>query len=229
MQEVFPEVVFTIFGIPVRDTVVSTWIMMALILVLAIVAGRRRPVGLEMLVEFLDDLISEIMRRPADQFLPLLGSLAIFIAFANVIGLIPFIQSPTKDINTPIALSLVVFFSVHYFGVRWMGLFPYLKNLASPVFLLPLELISQVTRTISLSLRLFGNVLSAEIIVAILFALAPLFVPLPLEGFNIFTGVLQAYIFTSLAAVYIATGLMETRDENEDDPAEAGGQQPVME
>ncbi|MBN1265315.1 MAG: F0F1 ATP synthase subunit A [Anaerolineales bacterium] len=215
MEEFFPEVAFTVFGIPIRDTVVSTWIMMVIIVALAILVGRRRPTGLEMLVAFLDDLISEIMNRPSDHFLPLLGSLAIFIAFANVIGLVPFIGSPTKDINTPIALALVVFFSVHYFGVRLMGFGAYLRHLASPIFLLPLEIISQISRTISLSIRLFGNVLSAEIIVAIIFALAPLFVPLPLEGLSIFTGVLQAYIFTALAAVYISTGLKEPEDTDE--------------
>jgi F-type H+-transporting ATPase subunit a len=219
VEQVFPEVAFTIFGIPVRDTVVSTWIMMAIIVALAIVIGRRRPTGLEMLVDFLDDLISGIMSRPADHFLPLLGSLAIFIGFANIIGLVPLLSSPTKDINTPIALAVVVFFSVHYFGIRLMGFWEYLRNLASPIFLFPLEIISQVSRTVSLSIRLFGNVLSAEIIVAIIFALAPLFVPLPLEGLSLFTGVLQAYIFTALAAVYISTGLNEPEEilDNEDE------------
>ncbi len=222
MDQVFPAVVFTIFGIPVRDTVVSTWIMMAIIVVLAIIIGRRRLTGLEMLVDFLENFISEIMRRPTDVFLPLLGSLAIFIAFANVIGLVPFIQSPTKDINTPIALAIVVFFSVHYFGIRMCGVKVYFKNMASPAFLFPLEVVSQITRTLSLSLRLFGNVLSSEMIVAILFALAPLFVPLPLQAYSIFTGLLQAYIFTALAAVFIATGLAESEENlNAEEVAES--------
>jgi len=207
MQDVFPEVVFTIWGIPVRDTVISTWVMMALVVGVTLIVRRLKPTALEMVVDFLTDFISEIMRRPADPFLPLLGSLAVFIGAANVIGLVPFLKSPTSDINVPIALSLVVFVAVHVYGVKLMGFWPYLKNLASPVFLLPLEMISQVSRTISLSIRLFGNVFSAEIIIAIIFAMVPLIAPLPLQGFSIFTGLLQAYLFTALAAVYIAGGL----------------------
>ena len=120
------------------------------------------------------------------------------------------IVAPTRDLNTPIALSVVVFFSVHYFGVQQQGILGYLKNLASPVFILPLEIIGQISRTVSLAVRLFGNVLSTEMIVAVVFMLVPLFIPLPVIGLNIFTGLLQAYIFTSLAAVYISTGLEES-------------------
>lgn len=218
MQGVFPEVVFTVAGIPVRDTVVSTWIMMAVIVVTVLIIRRLKPTALEMLVTFIYDFISEIMRRPADRFLPLLGSLMLFVAVANVIGLVPFITSPTRDLNTPIALSIVVFVAVHVYGVRIMGWWPYLRSLASPLFLLPLEIIGQVSRTISLSIRLFGNVFSGEIIVAILFALVPLFAPLPLQGFSIFTGLLQAYIFTALAAVYISTGLPGREPAPEEKP-----------
>jgi F-type H+-transporting ATPase subunit a len=207
MEDIFPKVVFTVFGVPIRDTVVGTWAMMALLMVLAVVINRRKPTALEMLVDFLNDLISGIIGRPAVPYLALLGSLAIFIATANVIGLVPFLISPTRDLNTPLALALVVFFSVHYFGIRSKGLFGYLKGLASPVFLLPLEIISQLTRTLSLTLRLFGNIFSAELILAIIIALAPLFLPLPLAGLGIFTGLLQAYIFTALAAVYIGAGI----------------------
>lgn len=207
MEDVFPHVVFTIFGIPVRDTVISTWAMMGLVVIIVAILRQVRPTVLEMVVTFLYDFVSDIMRRPADPFLPLLGSLALFIAIGNMIGLIPWLMSPTSDVNTTIALSLVVFFAVHVYGVSVMGLFPYLKSLASPVFLLPLEIVSQISRTISLSIRLFGNVVSAEIIIGILFMLVPLFVPLPLQGFSIFTGLLQAYIFTALASVYIASGL----------------------
>ncbi len=220
MEEVFPEVMFTVLGVPIRDTVVSTWAMMVLMLLVVLIIRSLKPTALEMVVDFLADFIAEIMRRPADPFLPLLGSLAIFIAVANVIGLVPLLISPTRDLNTTVALALVVFFAVHVYGVRIMGLGAYLKSLASPIFLLPLELVSQVSRTISLSVRLFGNVFSAEIIIAILFALAPLIVPLPLQGFSIFTGLLQAYIFTALAAVYIATGLPIRPQEVEEDGEE---------
>jgi len=207
MENFFPHVLFTILGIPVRDTVVSTWVMMAVVVGLAIIVGRRRPTALEMLVDFLNDTISDVMRGPTELYLPLLGALAIFIAAANVIGVVPFVASPTRDINTPLALALVVFFSVHYFGMRAKGVVGYFKDLASPIFILPLEIVGQLSRTLSLTLRLFGNIISTELIVAVIFALVPLFVPLPLVGFSMFTGLLQAYIFTALAAVYIGAGL----------------------
>lgn len=207
MDGVFPQVVFRFLGIPVRDTVVSTWVMMALIVGAAALIGRRRPMALEMLVDFLIDTISGVMGRPAEFYLPLLGTLAIFIAVANTVGIVPIVVTPTRDINTPLALALVVFFSVHYFGIRAKGLVGYFKDMASPVFMLPLEIVGQLSRTLSLTLRLFGNVLSTELIVAVIFALVPLIVPLPLVAFSMLTGVLQAYIFTVLATVYIGAGL----------------------
>ena len=207
MEDFFPQVVFTIFGIPVRDTVVSTWIMMAIIVGAAAVVGRRWPAALEMLVDFLIGTVSSVMGRPVEPYLPFLGTLTIFIAVANVIGIVPLVVSPTRDINTPAALSLVVFFSVYYFGVRAKGLRGYFKDLASPIFMLPMELISHVSRALSLTLRLFGNIISTELIVAVVFALVPLIAPLPLVAFSMFTGILQAYIFTVLAAVYIGAAL----------------------
>ncbi len=207
MEDFFPQVMFTIFDIPVRDTVVSTWIVMIVIAGAAAVAGRRWPAALEMLVDFLIDTISSVMGRPAGPYLPFLGTLAIFIATANIIGIVPLLVSPTRDINTPVALALIVFFSVYYFGIRVKGLWGYFKDLASPIFMLPIELISHVSRTLSLSLRLFGNIISTELIVAVVFALVPLFVPLLLVTFSMLTGILQAYVFTVLAATYIGAGL----------------------
>jgi len=207
MEDFFPQVMFTIFDIPVRDTVVSTWIMMIIIVGAAAMVGRRWPAALEMLVDFLVDTISSVMGRPAEPYLPFLGTLTLFIAVANVISVVPLVVSPTRDINTPAALALVVFFSVYYFGIRAKGLWGYFKGIASPIFMLPMELISHVSRALSLTLRLFGNIISTELIVAVVFALVPLIVPLPLVAFSMFTGVLQAYIFTVLAAVYIGAGL----------------------
>jgi F-type H+-transporting ATPase subunit a len=210
MDDLFPRVVFHIFGIPVRDTVISTLVVTGLILLTALLYRRRRPMAIEMLLEFLSDQIATALGQRARPYLPLLGTLAIFVAVSNIIGEVPFLSAPTSDLNTPVALALVVFFSVHYFGVRANGLWGYLKGLASPVFMLPLEILTQLTRTLSLALRLFGNILSTQLIVAVFFSLLPLFVPLPLQVFGIFTGLLQAYIFTVLAAVYIGAGLQAT-------------------
>jgi F-type H+-transporting ATPase subunit a len=222
MEDFFPHVVFNILGIPIRNTVVWTWVMMAFVVGLAIVVGRRRPTALEMLVDFLNDTISEMMGRSAEPYLPLLGTLAIFIAVANVISVVPFVVSPTRDINTPLALALVVFFSVHYFGMRAKGVVGYFKDLASPIFVLPLEIVGQLSRTLSLTLRLFGNIVSTELVVAVIFALVPLLVPLPLVGFSMFTGFLQAYIFAALAAVYISAGLEASEPVSSKSSSEGG-------
>ena len=104
-------------------------------------------------------------------------------------------------------MALVVFFSVHYFGIRAKGVLGYLKHLSSPIFMLPMEIIGQFSRTLSLTLRLFGNIISTELVVAVIFALVPLIAPLPLIGLSMLTGILQAYIFTVLAAVYVSTAV----------------------
>jgi len=209
MSDVASRVMFVLRGIPIRDTVVSTWVMLILTVGIVLLLGKRQPMALEMLLGFVTEMISDVMQRPALPYLPFLFGLAIFIAAANTIGMVPFLVSPTRDINTALALALTVFLSVHYFGIRAGGLGGYIKHMASPIFTFPLEIIGQVSRTVSLTLRLFGNILSTEMVVAVIFALAPLFIPLPLVGFSFLTGLLQAYIFTALAAVYIAAGLGE--------------------
>jgi F-type H+-transporting ATPase subunit a len=215
MEGLFPEVVFRIFGIPVRDTVISSWVVSALIVVGATLIRRTAPTGIEMLMEFISDLIADAIGEKARPYLPLLGTLAIFVAVSNVIGEVPLLVAPTSDLNTPVALALIVFFAVHYYGVRASGLWGYLKGLASPIYMLPLEIVSQLSRTLSLAVRLFGNILSTKLIVAVIFSLLPLFVPLPLQAFSIFTGLLQAYIFTALAAVYIGAGLTSVEMSSE--------------
>ena len=208
MLSVKPRDVFQILpGIWVRDTVVSTWVMMALIVAVAVIARRRWPAALEMLIDSLNDTVSSMMGRPAEPYLPFLGTLAIFIAVANVIGVVPFLVTPTRDINTPLALALVVSFSVNYFAIRSKGVIGYLKGIASPVFMLPLEIIGQLSRTLSLTLRLFGNIVSGEMIVAVVYVLVPLVAPLPLIGLAMFTGLLQSYVFTVLASSYIGMAL----------------------
>jgi F-type H+-transporting ATPase subunit a len=197
LEGLFPEVLFEVYGVPVRDTVVSTWFMVLLIVAVAYVLGRRKPELLETVVQLITDSVSGVAGRPVDPYLSLLGTLAIFIAVGNAFGAVPVFVTPTRDINTPAALALVVFFSVHYFGIRERGV-NYAASLANP-----LEVISQLSRTLSLTLRLFGNVISTELITLVVSSLVPLVIPLVFIGFSMFTGVLQAYIFTVLAAVYI--------------------------
>jgi F-type H+-transporting ATPase subunit a len=144
----------------------------------------------------------------------LLGTLFIFLAVANLSGVLPGVEAPTAKLETPAALALIVFFSVHYFGVCARGFGGYLASFAEPkLMMLPLNILSEVTRTFSMMIRLFGNVMSGEFIIALVVALAGLFVPIPLMVLEILVGLVQAYIFTILATVFIgaAVGNVEKR------------------
>ncbi len=204
-------VVFAPFGVPVTSTVVATSAMV-LVLVLLAVAARRRiaatPGRWQAAAEWglgaLEALLAEMTGGNGRRYVPLVATIAIFVLAANLMAAVPFVEAPTADINTPTALALVVFFSVHWFGVRELGLVGYLRKFARPlVILLPINVLAHLTRTLSLAVRLFGNMVSHQIIVAILFLIVPLLMPAVLEIFGLFIGVLQAYIFTILTIVYI--------------------------
>ncbi|HWK51817.1 MAG TPA: F0F1 ATP synthase subunit A, partial [Steroidobacter sp.] len=152
--------------------------------------------------------IESVLRRDATPLLPLLGSLFIFLFVANLSAVLPGMQAPTAKLETPAALALIVFGSVHYFGVRARGLAGYLASFARPkLIMLPLNLFSEVTRTFSLMMRLFGNVMSGEFVIALVVSLAGLFLPIPFMALEILLGVIQAYIFTVLATVFIGAAI----------------------
>jgi F-type H+-transporting ATPase subunit a len=203
MDNVFPRVVFTLFGVPVRNSVISTWVMMAMIVGGILYLRKKAPVVLEMLIDFTEGLAGSFIRRSTDPFIPFLGSLLVFIAVANLIGIVPMMVTPTRDINTPLALALVVFVVKFVFGIKAKGIGGFFKGLLSVT--LPLDLIGYVTPTISLTLRLFGNVIGGEIVVAVLARLIPVGVPLIMVVLSSIVGILQAYVFTVLAASYISS------------------------
>ena len=212
MDRVAPQVV-QIFGISVRDTVVSTWVMMLVVIGGVIIIRRFFPSLLEQLIGFLSNTISDVMERPAAPYLPYLGALAIFIGVANVIGVVPVITTPTKDLNTTAALAITVFLAVHVFGLRQKGMWGHVKSMAAPLglffLMLPLDVVGQLSRTLALALRLYGNVVSSELIVDVVSEIQPFVVPLPMIALGLFTGVLQAYIFTILATVFIGMAVRE--------------------
>ncbi len=208
-------VLFHVGPVPVTRSIVTTWIIMAALAGaswwatrrLKIEAGRRQAV-LEIVVTGLARQIEDVIRTDARPFLPLLGTLFIFLVAANLSGLLPGVEAPTSKLETPAALALIVFFSVHVFGVRARGLLGYLASFAEPkLIMLPLNILAEVTRTFSLMVRLFGNVMSGEFVIAIVVALAGLFVPIPLMVLELLVGIVQAYIFTVLAAVFIGAAV----------------------
>jgi F-type H+-transporting ATPase subunit a len=209
--------VLIIFGLPITDTVISTCVMMVLITVGAFVVRKYAPTIGEFIVEFINGIVSSVMpdETEVSKYIAILGSLTIFLLFANIFSIVPLMVSPTANINTTIALAVIVFFSVHIYGILEKGPWGYVKDFANPIFFLPLEIISQFSRTLSLAVRLFGNILSTDLIVAIVFSLIPFILPIPLAALAMLTGVLQAYIFTVLSSLYVASGVEVQKMEQE--------------
>ncbi len=214
-----PDIVLHIGPVPIDRAVVTTWFIMAAIVLAARLALRRpgstTPISAipEILVQAIADQLREILRRDPWPFMPLLGSLFIFLVLANLAAVVPGGRPPTGHIETPAALAAVVFLSTHYYGVRTRGWRNYLGHYLEPSpLLLPLNLLSEATRTFSLMIRLFGNMMSHEFVIAIVVFLAGLLVPIPFLLLGILIGIIQAYIFTVLAAVYIgaAVGSVDT-------------------
>lgn len=201
-------ILFYLFGMPISQTVVMTWILMAITIVIVLILRKVLPSLLETLLEFITGMVGDVLDVDnLNPYLPLLGSLFIFILLSNIISIVPGLRSPTSDINTTLALALVVLFSVQIYGIRQKGFWGYLKTFSDPIWLFPLEIVSQISRTFSLTLRLFGNIMSGDLIVAIVFSIIPLIVPVAMMSLSLLTGVLQAYVFTILAALYIASAV----------------------
>lgn len=213
-----PDILFHIGPVPIDRAVVTTWVIMALLcaLVAMTLRGRKVEAGgvqsvLEILVETIESQLREILRRDPWPFMPLLGGMFIFLSLANLAAIVPGGKPPTGHVETPAALALIVFFSVHYYGIRARGLGAYLRKYIQPnPFLLPLNLLSELTRTFSLMVRLFGNMMSHEFVIAIVLMLAGLLLPIPFMALGILIGLIQAYIFTILATVYIGAAISGT-------------------
>lgn len=211
-EEIAPQLVFSIGPIQVTSTVINTWVMVGVLGIASYWIGRSfkvRPGMVQNAIEWFKEAIEGIITTNiglsnTQSFFPVIATLTIFIGVANLLGLIPGLRSPTPDINTPLAMALIVFVSVPYFGIKSKGLWGYIKHYFEPIFLmLPIEITSEFAHTLSLSFRLFGNIMGEEIVIVILFLISPFILPVPMMLFSIFTGVLQAYIFTLLSCVYI--------------------------
>lgn len=213
-----PLTLTTLFQIgPVRVTgpVAVTWGLMAALTVLGFVATRtlalspsRYQAGVELVVGAVEDQIRAAMRVEPRPYVPLIGTLFLFILSANWSALIPGIEPPTAHLETDAALGLIVFSAIVYFGIRARGVGGYLKTFAEPsIVMIPLNLVETFTRTFSLIVRLFGNVMSGVFIIGIILTLAGLLVPIPLMALELLVGAIQAYIFTVLAMVFIGGAL----------------------
>jgi F-type H+-transporting ATPase subunit a len=147
------------------------------------------------------------------RILPFIASLWVFLVCANLLGLIPGLHSPTRDLSVTAALAILVFLSVHWFGIRTQGLRRYLRHyLDSGLMMLPFELMSEITRTVALAVRLFGNMMSLEMAALMVLLLAGFLVPVPILMLHVVEALVQAYIFGMLALIYVAGGI-QSREE----------------
>ncbi len=162
----------------------------------------------ELFIEFLNEQLDSNIGHEGHKYLGIVGTFAIFIIFCNLLGLIPGLASPTSNINVPAGCAAIVFLYYQAQGIRKQGIVNYVKHFMGPVLLLaplmlPIELIGHLARPVTLTIRLFANIMAEELVIAIFFGIIPLFVPLPFMAFAIFGGLLQAFIFCTLAMVYL--------------------------
>jgi F-type H+-transporting ATPase subunit a len=222
IEEVFPQVRFWVGAVPIRDTVLHTWILMVVLVAGAVWAHRRFQVwdpktwqlAVEYIVDYIENLIRDTTGHAMPELVPYLTTMISYILLANLLSTFPLLSSPTRDLNTTLALSVVSFGSWHYYGIQKRGLGPYLHSFIEPmVFLLPLNILGLVSRVVSMALRLFGNVIAGEMIGAVMFMLVPLLIPLPLSALGMITGVLQALVFTVLTLVFVVDAIGSEEDE----------------
>lgn len=212
------EIVFWEYGfMNLNLTIVTTW---AIMLVLAVAAGlitrnlkkdmqiSRWQSLLEIIVIAISNQIEEIGLEKPKKYIGFIGTLFLFIAAANLFIIFPWYQAPTGSISTTTALAVCVFLAVPFFGIAEKGLKDYLKSYLKPTFImLPFNLIGEISRTLALAVRLFGNIMSGGVIVGILLSVAPLLFPIIMNALGLLTGMVQAYIFSVLATVYIAAAV----------------------
>ncbi len=216
-------VLFTIGPVPITQPVVTTWLIMAALTMACWTVTRRlKPhpsraqTLLELVVETIALQIRETMGVAPERYLPLIGTLFIFVLAANWSSLIPGIEPPTATLETDAALAMIVFGATIWFGVKTLGARGYLGSFARPSILLaPLNLVELFTRSFSLMVRLFGNVMSGVFMIGVVLSLAGLLVPIPLMALEMLTGAVQAYIFCALAMVFIGSALSEASESRQ--------------
>ncbi len=205
--------------VSINATLVFTWMIMLLLGVGAWLVTRKLSTDtqishwqnlLEVLVINLRDQIQQTSGQNPDRYLPFVGTLFVFIATSNLLAIVPGYQAPTASLSTTAALAICVFFSVPVFGISQQGIWKYLHHYIEPIpILFPFYLISELSRTLALAVRLFGNVMSEGMIGAILLSIAPFFFPVIMKALGLLTGLVQAYIFAILAVVYIGSARSE--------------------
>ena len=217
-------ILFQLGPVPIAQSVVTTWVIMAVLVLGAALLTRRldalpdrRQAALELLVDTLDTQIAETTGARPAPYRGFIGTLFLFILVANWSSLIPGITPPTATLETPAALAALVFLSIIWFGVKSTGLGGFLRGFALPnPAMIPLNILESFTRIFSMFVRLFGNVMSGAFVIAIVGSLAALLVPIPLMVLDLLTGAVQAYIFAILAMVFISSAVKKGAPDNKE-------------
>jgi F-type H+-transporting ATPase subunit a len=215
--------VFALVGIEVKNPehLIPDYVVMSLIaavlLILFFSLSSKKPKlipsklqnVLELIIQFFESLLNDLIGEEGKKYLPLVGTVGLFILVCNLMGLVPGLMSPTSKLNVTAGCALVVFLYYHWQGIKSQGLFKYLKHFMGPIPLLaplmvPIELISHFSRPLSLSMRLFGNIFAEELLILIMASIIPFLLPLPFMAIAIITAIVQAYVFVLLSCIYIA-------------------------
>ncbi len=199
----------------ITATLIYTWLVMALLLFFSWLATRKITKGykitrwqnlLEVIVYVIRDQIKEVSRDNPDPYLAFIATLFLFIGLSNLLMIFPGYVAPTSSLTTTAALSICVFIAVPLYGITHRGLLGYLKEYLQPTFIFfPFHVMGEFTRTLALTIRLFGNIMSHDKVIGILLAITPLFFPIVMHALGLLIGMVQAYIFAILAMVYIAS------------------------
>ncbi len=193
-------------ALSLNGTIVFTWVVMALLTLISWLVTRRSSSAtelsrgqnlLEVLVSGIRDQIQQVSQQNPTAYLPFVGTLFLYIATANLLGIVPGYMSPTGSLSTTTALAICVFIAVPLYGIGHEGLSIYLRHYLKPTWLmLPFNIIGELSRTLALAVRLYGNIMSGTVIIAILIGLTPYFFPVVMQLLGLLTGMIQAYIFT---------------------------------
>ncbi|MCL4675210.1 MAG: F0F1 ATP synthase subunit A [Pararhodobacter sp.] len=219
-------IVFTLGPVAINATIFNTWLIMAALVGVSMLVTRNlRPdvppnrwrTALEVIVGGIVGQIAEVTERRDPRILYFVGTLFLFIVTANLLTVVPGFDTPTASLSTTAALALSVLIAVPAFGIGSRGIGGYLKSYIEPsIVMLPFNIIGEISRGISLAIRLYGNVMSGAVIAAILLGVAPFFFPVVMDMLGLLTGVIQAYIFAILATVYISSATADTPDTTKD-------------
>lgn len=217
-------ILFYLGPFPVNETLFYTWVVMAVLVIASWRVTRNisrdLPITswqnfLEITVSAIQKQIREVSNQESRHYIPFIGTLFLFVLTANVLSVVPGFSSPTGSFSTTVALAICVFIAVPLYGVSSKGWRGYLGDYIKPTFImLPFNIIGELSRTLALAVRLYGNMMSGTVIVAILLSITPLFFPVVMHALGLLTGVIQAYIFAILAMVYIASASKSAKRNN---------------